>query len=158
MKHLIALALTVAAMPATAASLEAIHRALKPWDIVLPPTALQAKTDGPINVIFSVDPRKECRQAEGMITLACTLERTTPVWNGKTWVDGPKSKLTVMPMPTNFRDESFAYMIEQAVMTGDIGAEIALWRTSCAPKYRGQVYARLGCHETIGHQLNGWKH
>lgn len=135
--------ITLAAMLASAAVASAqpiaqVYDRLRPFDIAMPPVKWRS-TEGRIAVIYRADPREVCRTNAGMTTLACTLGRK------------PNPVVTILPFPSSFADEPFARSMAAAATVED---QDALIRTSCS--HDREVYARLVCHEVIGHQLGQW--
>lgn len=113
----------------------AIYAVLTPSDIKLPPEHWRS-TQGAINVVYVSDPAISCRSNTGMITLACTLG------------ERPNAVVTILMDPCLIDRSAFASALCKAPDRD------TLLRDSC--RYTGDIYARLACHEVIGHQLGRW--
>lgn len=123
------------------ASGPSLYDHLLPQDIELPPKNYQRiDPTMPIHVEFFTSPEKYCLPSKGYLALACTVGR-------------PGHSVSLMPDPCLFFDDRFAEAVCKAKPL-----PAPLLRESCLPKYRSDVFARLSCHEIVGHQMNGWIH
>lgn len=132
------------------AALALATAALPPQAIELPPAQYRvAPASNPdVDILFVENPAGVCRAApEGYVTHACTLGKR------------PNKVITVLPIPCDFPGEKFAALIcrdyERGVapIVNARGLEVA-----CSPAFRFEVFARLTCHEGMGHQVYALVH
>ena len=121
--------------------------ALSPQVVQMPPTQHRGMGEAvTVEVIYVADPRTVCPSGKepGGVTLGCTLGKA------------PNKVVSVLPDPCEQKGRYAAFLCEldQAGGTPQLNA---VWASNSCD-FKWETWARLFCHEVVGHQIHGLTH